>query len=261
MGALVPFSFEGRTLRSLDRNGDPWFVAGDAAPFLGYEHTPHLTRLLDADEKGVHTVDTLGGKQDVSVISEPGLYKAIAQRRATSALPIETRELIARFQRWLFHEVLPTIRRTGSYAMPAAQPAAVPALPNFADPAAAARAWAEQYEARIEAEQKRAETERTKAQIGSRREAVAMNAASQAAKQVKHLQIELDQSRQYATIKLMEAHHRGREFDWRLLKRISQEKGLLPVEVPDVNYGKVNSYHAEVWRAAYTLEIPTVVLQ
>lgn len=127
MDALVSHTFEGRDLRRFERDGIISFIAGDVAPFLGYEHTPHLTRLLDADEKGVHTVDTPGGRQEVSVITEAGLYRAIAQRRATSALSAESREFIARFQRWLFHEVLPTIRRTGSYAPPAVPaPTAMP---------------------------------------------------------------------------------------------------------------------------------------
>ena len=118
MAALVPYAFEGRTLRSLLLGDDPWFIAGDAAAFLGYAEAKDLTRSLDDDEKGRHRVPTLGGEQEVSIISEPGLYRAISQRRATSAIPAETREFISRFQRWVFHEVLPSIRRTGSYAVP-----------------------------------------------------------------------------------------------------------------------------------------------
>ncbi|MEH3117115.1 MAG: phage antirepressor KilAC domain-containing protein [Methylorubrum populi] len=79
-----------------------------------------LIRSLDDDEKGRHSVPTLGGEQDVSVISEAGLYRAILQRRATSTVPAETREFIARFQRWVFHDVLPAIRKTGSYSVPSA---------------------------------------------------------------------------------------------------------------------------------------------
>ncbi|KQO88230.1 hypothetical protein ASF33_21940 [Methylobacterium sp. Leaf92] len=126
MAAVVPYTFEGRSLRSLGRDGEPWFVAGDAAAFLGYDHTPHLMRLLEDDEKGVHRMDTPGGEQEVSIISEAGLYRVIVQRRATSAIPPETREAIARFQRWVFHDVLPSIRRTGAFAP--AEPASPPAV-------------------------------------------------------------------------------------------------------------------------------------
>lgn len=119
MSGLVPHTFEGRDLRSFTRDGDISFIAGDAASFLGYRDAANLTRTLDADEKGTHNLSTPGGPQQVAIITEAGLYRAIAQRRDVSSLPAETREFIARFQRWLFHEVLPTIRRTGSYAPPA----------------------------------------------------------------------------------------------------------------------------------------------
>lgn len=123
-------------------------------------------------------------------------------------------------------------------------------IPNFSDPAAAARAWAAEYEARQVAE-------RTKAEIGSRREATAMNTASQAVKTVNSLKIVLDQSQQYATVKRMEMLFHGQQFNWRLLKRTAIEMGIPPKDVFDANYGKVNAYHADVWREAYALDIPS----
>ncbi|HEY8355727.1 MAG TPA: hypothetical protein VIK69_12025, partial [Methylophilaceae bacterium] len=84
-------------------------------------------------------------------------------------------------------------------------------LPNFNDPAEAARAWALQYETAQEAI-------RTKAEIGNRREATAMNTASQAVKKVKRLEIELDRSKEYCTIKRASMIFHGIKFDWRLLK-------------------------------------------
>lgn len=112
---LTPFVFEGRTLRAFNRNGDPWFIAGDAAGFLAYRDAEKLTRGLDEDEKDTHNVGTLGGRQNVAIVSEAGLYRAIMQRREVGALPVATREFIVRFQRWVLHDVLPTIRRTGRY--------------------------------------------------------------------------------------------------------------------------------------------------
>lgn len=122
------------------------------------------------------------------------------------------------------------------------------AIPNFSDPAAAARAWAEQYEARQIAE-------RTKAEIGSRREATAMNTASQAVKQANKLAIELDRSKQYASVKRMSMLYHGQKFDWRLLREVSANVGKSPIDVFDANYGTVKAYHADAWREAYALEI------
>ena len=122
------------------------------------------------------------------------------------------------------------------------------AVPNFSNPAEAARAWALEYEARVKAEA-------TKAEIGSRREATAMNTASQATKRANKLEIELDQSKQYATIKRMEMLYHGQKFSWRLLKQTGIEMGIKTIDVFDINYGKVNGYHADVWREAYALEI------
>lgn len=123
-----------------------------------------------------------------------------------------------------------------------------PALPNFANPAEAARAWAEQYEARLIAE-------RTKAEIGTRREATAMNTASQAVKRVNQLEIAIDESKRYSSIKRMEMLYHGQKFSWKILKDTSVEMGIAPKKIFDANYGTVNTYHADVWREAYALEI------
>jgi len=125
-----------------------------------------------------------------------------------------------------------------------------PALPDFSNPALAARAWAEQYEARIAAEAKKAE-------IGSRREATAMNTASLAVKKANKLAIELDKSMQYATVKRMEMLYHGQSFNWRLLKSTAIQMNIPPTDVFDANYGTVKAYHADVWREAYALEINT----
>lgn len=122
------------------------------------------------------------------------------------------------------------------------------AIPNFSDPVAAARAWADEVEARRHAEL-------TKAEIGSRREATAMNTAMLANKRAKELQKQLDGLADWATVKRMEKFY-SRDFPWRPLKKMSEKLGAPINHVTDVNYGEVNSYHADVWMAVYGVTIP-----
>ena len=102
----------------------------------------------------------------------------------------------------------------------------------------------------------------TKAHIGDKRQATAMNTASQAVKKANKLEvelnqskIELDQSKQYCTIKRMEMIHHGQKFNWRLMKKTWTELGLEPIDIYDANYGTVKSYHKDVWMKAYALNI------
>lgn len=126
--------------------------------------------------------------------------------------------------------------------------AAAPSLPNFSNPAEAARAWALEYEARQQAE-------RTKAEIGTRREATAMNTASQAVKKATALERELDKAKDYASVKRMEMLYHGTRFNWRLLKSAAVEMGMPAIDVFDANYGTVKAYHASVWMEAYAVSI------
>lgn len=116
----MPFAFGEQPVRvHVNKEGETWFAAPDVARVLGYRDASNMTRMLDDDEKGTHNVSTLGGKQRVSTISESGLYHAVIKSQKDTAKP---------FRRWVTHEVLPALRKTGRYEVAGA--ASVPALPG-----------------------------------------------------------------------------------------------------------------------------------
>lgn len=120
-------------VRVVDISGEPWFVAVDVCAALELNNTAMAVAGLDDDERGISNIDTRGGTQSATIISESGLYSLVLRSRKPEA---------KQFKRWITHDVLPAIRKTGSYSSGA------PALPNFDDPAAAARAWADEVDAR-----------------------------------------------------------------------------------------------------------------
>lgn len=89
-------------------NGAPWFVLKDVCDILGVSNSRMVADRLDDDEKGVSQIDTLGGKQKVLVINESGLYHVVLRSDKPQAKP---------FRKWVTNEVLPTLRKTGSYNM------------------------------------------------------------------------------------------------------------------------------------------------
>lgn len=109
MTDLTAFGFHGQSVRVLtDDNGDPWFVAADVAAILGYRMASDMTRRLDDDDRGTRSVRTPSGDQDMTVITEPGLYTAVLGSQVTGART---------FKRWITTEVLPSIRKTGQYGV------------------------------------------------------------------------------------------------------------------------------------------------
>ena len=103
------FTYADTPVRVLDVDGEPWFVAADIAKILGYREAYDMTRRLDDEDKGPRSVRTPGGDQTMTTISEPGLYVAVLGSQVPGARD---------FKRWVTHEVLPTIRRTGTYQQP-----------------------------------------------------------------------------------------------------------------------------------------------
>ncbi len=116
MNQIVAFDFESHDVRVVvGQDGEPMFVAADLLSTLNLDRKA-LER-LDDDEKGVSSIHTLGGQQEMTVVNESGLFNLVLGSRKPEA---------KRFKRWVTHEVLPSIRKTGSYAVPGSV-AALPA--------------------------------------------------------------------------------------------------------------------------------------
>ena len=94
-------------IRTINKDGEPWFVGKDVAEVLGYADTRKAIRMhVDDDDKGGDILSTPGGRQQITIINESGLYALIL----SSKLP-QAKE----FKRWVTNEVLPQIRKTGGY--------------------------------------------------------------------------------------------------------------------------------------------------
>lgn len=133
--AITTFQFPltiGRdvNVRITDQNGNPWFIAKDVCEILGHTNPTVAIESLDEDERAKLN---LGRQGEANIINESGLYSLILKSRKPEA---------KRFKKWVTNDVLPTIRKKGSYSLTAV------AIPNFENPVEAARAWADQMEKR-----------------------------------------------------------------------------------------------------------------
>ncbi len=107
MNELQIFNFDSNEVRTVVVNEEPYFVGKDVATILGYSNTRDaLNRHVDSEDKDVVKLDTLGGKQNQTLINESGLYSLIFSSKLDSA---------KRFKRWVTSEVLPQIRKQGFY--------------------------------------------------------------------------------------------------------------------------------------------------
>jgi len=131
---ITPFSFEEFEIRTTVIENDPWFIGKDVASALGYKNTRDaLSRHVDNEDKRVVAfADHLGNEQKTTIINESGLYSLILRSKLESAKA---------FKRWVTSEVLPALRKTGSYTIQ--QP------PTHAE---ALRGWADEIEIREELE-------------------------------------------------------------------------------------------------------------
>lgn len=202
------------SVRVVMQGDDPWFVAKDVCDCLDLSNNRGAIASLDDDEKGVSITDTLGGQQEMSIISEAGLYSLILRSRKPEAKA---------FKRWVTHEVLPSIRKTGGYST---------TLPDFANPAEAARAWADEYEKNLALtaanQQLTEEKEMLEIVIGNAREWKAVTAIPW----LKHYFIDTS-PRTCAAI-------------GKFLTSCSRMRGAEIKKSPDSRWGEVNVYRTDI---------------
>ena len=108
---LSTFNFESKSIRTLAINNEPWFVAKDLCNAINISNYRDAIERLDDDEKGVALTDTLGGQQEMNIVSESGMYTLILRCRDA----VKKGSIPHRFRKWVTSEVLPTIRKTGKY--------------------------------------------------------------------------------------------------------------------------------------------------
>ena len=242
-------------VRVIMRCAEPWFVAKDVCDCLVITNVSQACQALDEDEKGICKVETLGGSQDMMLISESGLYTLIMRSNKPEAKV---------FRKWVTSEVLPSIRKTGGYSV--AQTQHQPALPTTYLEALEALVASEKAKLALQAE--RDEAIRTKAMIGSNREATAMATASAKSKECKRLTAENEELKDavgrgnnWRTVSVMKSEWKrefGHEPVWQKIMKFSEG---LPTEmqpVKDVDekvvlrngsekLSKVYRYHMEAW--------------
>lgn len=109
MSDLTPFDFDGQAVRVVTREGEPWFVLNDLVRILDVRNGRDVAARLDDSQKGVDQIDTLGGRQQMTIVSESGMYEVVIRSDKPDAV---------RFRRWITSDVLPAIRKSGSYGAP-----------------------------------------------------------------------------------------------------------------------------------------------
>ena len=106
MNDLQTFNYNGNKVRTIQKDGEPWWVLKDVCEVLGLSSPHKVFERLDDDEKGRNQIPTLGGEQEMTVINESGLYNVILRSDKPEAKP---------FRKWITSEVLPSIRKNGGY--------------------------------------------------------------------------------------------------------------------------------------------------
>ncbi len=226
-------------IRVIERDGEPWFVAKDVCECLDLD-TSTLRRLDDDERETLNKSDFAlnaeSGNGLFAVVSEPGLYSLILGSRKP-----EARE----FKRWITHEVIPSIRKTGGYGIRSVED-------MINNPDTAIQLLTQVKILRLQNEQLAIERDtaiKTKAWIGSRREATAMNTASQKSKECERLREQLGDAENWKQAKAIRWLSQYFALSKGLygavahkLKDICAEHGWERRDIPDTEYGTVKAY-------------------
>ena len=222
-------------IRVVDRDGVTWFVGKDVATALGYSDTVNAIKTHCRGVAIYHPIkDSLGREQDARIIPERDVYRLIMQSKLPSA---------ERFEEWVVNEVIPSIRKHGAYLTPQT------VEDILSNPDTLIRLATDLKEERA----RRIEAERTKAMIGSKREATAMAKASAAVRKVNQLEDQLGEGKNWKKVKaipwlkdVFDKASKPYSSLGKLLKQLSVEMGYDIRTVEDSEYGNVNVYHVDV---------------
>ena len=190
---ITTFTYDMNKVRTVFKEGEPWFVLKDICEILEIKNVTQVADRLDSDERSMFNI----GRQGMTnVINESGLYNVIFLSRKPES---------KKFKKWVTSEVLPSIRKTGSYVQ-------------------TPRTYIQALEALIEAEREK-----------------------------ENLKIELDESKEYYTVKRVANINRipWRSISWKNLINSSNAMGMEIKKVFDPNLTKVSAYHIDVWRYEY----------
>ena len=106
--AMQIFEYQGNEVRTIQHGDEVWWVLKDVCRVLSLSNPAKVAQRLDEDEKDITLSYTPGGYQEITIVNEPGLYSVILRSDKPEAKT---------FKRWVTHEVLPSIRKTGTYSV------------------------------------------------------------------------------------------------------------------------------------------------
>lgn len=233
------FQFDHLPIRVLtDEKGEPWFVAKDVAALLGYSDTAKAVKAHCRAYQPVGVGKTPTLDPQTLIIPERDLYRMVMRSRLESA---------ERFEEWVVGEVLPSIRKTGSYVAPQRELTRMELLQLAMD----------SEQARLLAEAERDHAIATKALISSKREATAMATAAAATKKAKRLEEKLGFCSRHATVTAVEKETGAKlpKNAYVALRAWCKANGVIPAEVVDERYGSVKAWPAGAWLFAFGIDL------